>query len=204
VSEWEVVRHAVAISGQVTDAQTGKGLGGARVTITDAPETFTSRLAAMARHYGERWERMAERPDKKQAVADGHFHFMDLPNGDYVLAAELPGSGSRYGTAQVEAEVTRDGEGRITMAVTDIALPPTTIKGEITDQDSEKVVMAEVRVQGSGERVFTNSQGGYLLVGVEKGERTVSVSAQGYQPASRKVTLGQAGAVQTLNIVLEK
>jgi hypothetical protein len=88
------------------------------------------------------------------------------------------------------------------MAAADMALAPTTLKGRITDQESNPVAMAEVRVKGSGERAFSDGQGQYLLTGLEVGQRTVLVSAPGYQPASQTALLNAAGTVQTLDITL--
>lgn len=208
------VHHVVAISGRViervaeeqeTDDQMVKPIAGARITITAAPLEFTNRLALRAKQYGDRWERIEERPDRTRTAGDGHFHFMDLPDGDYTLKAELPGSGSRYGTAEQSVVVTRNADG-IMAVVDDIRLPPTTITGEITeDQNNEKVLMAEVRVRGSGERVFSDGKGRYRLSGVEaseKRERTLEVSAQGYQQDSQNVLLDQAGIEKVVDFVL--
>jgi hypothetical protein len=207
VNDWVTVCHAVAISGRVTDFQTGKAIGGARITIETetAPLEFTNWLTLRAKQYGDRWEQIDERPDRTRTAGDGHFHFMDLPDGDYTLKAELPGSGSRYGTAQKSVVVTRNADG--IMAVVDIRLPPTTIKGEITDKDNEKVLMAEVRIKGSGERVFSDADGRYLLTGLEASEeqeRTLQVSAQGYQQVPPKnVLLDQAGVEKVVDFALD-
>ena len=205
MSDWEIVRHAVAIAGRVTDAQTGRAIGRARVSITDGPLAFNEWLANYAKQYGDRWETMMERPDQIRTAADGHFHFMDLPDGQYTLRASLPGSGTRYGTTQKAVTVSRDAQGSITIAVADVALPPTTLKGRIAKQNNEPVVMAEVRVRGSGERTFSDGQGHYLLTGLEaskKGERILVVSAQGCQKVTKNVLLDQAGVEKTLDFVL--
>jgi hypothetical protein len=89
------------------------------------------------------------------------------------------------------------------MVTANLALPPTTVKGQIADQDTaDPVFMAEVRVQGSGERAFSNAQGDYLLTGLETGIRTVQVTAQGYQGTSQAVTLEQAGTEQPVHFAL--
>jgi hypothetical protein len=180
VSKWlvgEEIRHQVAIAGRVTDAETLKPIRGARVSLDSGPETFTA--------------------------ADGHFHFLDLPSGQYTLKASLPGAGTRYGQAQVTVPVFHDAEGNISLATANLELPPTTLKGRITNQNGDPVAMAQVRVQGSGERTLTEVGGHYALTGLEasKKERTVGASAQGYWESTRFVPL-QAGKVETLDLVL--
>lgn len=200
----EVIRHQVAIAGQVANAQTGKGMEGVRVEITAAPAAFTDFLKFHKIQFGERWEAMAERPDRTRTTVDGSFRFLDLPNGQYTLTATLPGAGSRYGAAEARVTVARDANERITRAAASIALPPTTIKGRIKAEGGGDLQLAEVRVKGSGERAFSDAEGKYLLAGLEKGERTVLVSAQGFKTKSHNVTLGQAGSVQTLDVALNK
>lgn len=202
---WEVVRHQVAIAGRITEGQAGRPVGRARVAITAAPAAFTDWLTIHARKYGERWATLIQRPDRTLTASDGHFHWLDLPDGQYTLLASLPELGTRYGTAQVTINVSRDAQSNIDMAAVDIALPATTVAGRITVQGTEppeNVVMAEVRVKGSGEQAFSDDQGHYCLPGVETGERTVLVSASGYQPAAKSVGLNQAGEEQTLNFAL--
>ena len=127
---------------------------------------------------------------------------MDLPDGQYTLTASLPRLGSRYGAATAQATVARTAAGKLIMAVSDLALPPTTLKGTITGPNGAKVAMALVRVNGSGERTYTTGQGTYLLAGLEVGNRTISVTAQGFQPVTRAVMLGTAGGELTLNFSL--
>lgn len=198
----DLVRHQLAIAGRVTDAQTGRSIGRARVTIIAGPAEFTTRLEVKKMQYGTRWAALAERPDRTRTAADGHFHFVDLPDGAYTLTASLPGSGSKFGAAQGEATVSRNAQGNISLVALDIALPPTTLKGRITYQDAEPVVMAEVRIKGSGERVYTDGTGNFRLAGLEIGERTVLISARGYQPSSRTVALNDPGTERVVEIVL--
>lgn len=205
MTEWEVVRHQVAIAGRVSDAQTGKSIGRARVAITAAPAAFTDWLAIYSKQYGARWATMLQRPDRTLTASDGHFHWLDLPDGQYTLVASLPDLGTRYGTAQVITDVSRDAQDNINMAVADIALPPTTVEGRITVQGTEppeNVVMAEVRIKGSGEQAFSDAQGHYRLRSVETGERTLLISARGYQPAAQTIQLNQPGEQKTLDFTL--
>ncbi|HEY7491121.1 MAG TPA: carboxypeptidase-like regulatory domain-containing protein [Candidatus Tectomicrobia bacterium] len=198
----EEVRHQVAIAGRVTDAQTGKPITGAQVSITTAPAAFKAQLASIAGQHGARWDSMVERPDRHRTAADGQFRFLDLPNGQYTVTASLQRAGSRYGTARVRVRVARSAHGNVTMAVVNLALPPTTLQGRITDQAADPVVMAEVRVQGSRKRAFSDGEGQYLLTGLEVGAHTVLVAAQGYTPVTQTVRLNRAGTVRTVNFTL--
>jgi protocatechuate 3,4-dioxygenase beta subunit len=129
-------------------------------------------------------------------AGDGFYRFLDLPAGTYTLTASLPGSGSRYGTASEQVTLGED------LEMVDLALPATTVKGKVKDQGGQAVKMAEVRVQGSGERAWSDAQGNYALSGVEAGSRKIAVSASGFQKVSETVTLGQPGAVATRDVTL--
>ena len=90
----------MAIAGRVTDAETGKSIRGARVSLGRGPATFTA--------------------------ADGHFHFLDLSPGEYTLQASLPGAGTRYSPTQKSVTVEWDDQGKITLAIANLALSPRT------------------------------------------------------------------------------
>jgi hypothetical protein len=199
---WEEVRHQAAISGGLTNAQTGKAIGGAQVKITAGPLEFTELLARLADQHGNRWATLRKRLDRTHTGTDGHLHFLDLPNGQYTLEASLPGQGSRYGSAQITAQMSRDFDGNINLAVVNPAIQPTTVRGRVINQGADPVVMAEARMQDSGEHAFTDSQGNYRLLGMEIGERTIVVSAQGYASLSRRVSINQAGAEHALDFTL--
>ena len=202
----EPTRRQAAIAGRVRDIQTGQTLAGIQVAITAAPAQFTAWLELKAMQYGDGWMAMSERSDRTRTAADGHFHFLDLPAGQYTLTASWPSGGSRYGIAQTVASVSRDTTGSITnRSITDLALPLTTLKGQVTGADTkEAVFLAEVLIQGSGERAFSDAQGNYLLAGLEAGTRAVQISARGYKVNIRQVQFTQAGEQQNLNVALEK
>lgn len=124
----EQTKNRVAIAGQLSNAQTGEVIHRARVEITKMPDSFKNWLMLHAMQYGANWEIMVERPDRTQSAIDGHFHFLDLPDGDYTLTASLPGTGTRYGVVEKQVQVSCNGD-RIQLAAADIALPPTGIKG---------------------------------------------------------------------------
>lgn len=87
---WEWSRRTVSVAGRVTDDRTDLPINGVHVKIASGSTKFSFRTKV-----------------------DGHFHFLDLPNGRYTLTALLPGSGLRDQTAQMEATAFRDVEGNI-------------------------------------------------------------------------------------------
>jgi hypothetical protein len=62
--------------------------------------------------------------------------------------------------------------------------------------------MAKVQIAGSGESTFSDSQGNYVLTGLQSGQRMVTVLAQGYEPISQGTPLSQA-EVKTLDFKLK-
>lgn len=236
MSEWEIVRHQVAIAGRVTevteaqtdrqtDQETGRAIADAQVEIKDAPAAFKAWLAMRAIQYGDRWEAMPERPDRTRTAADGHFHFLDLPAGQYTLVASLPGAGTRYGQSKamtVTVSQDKDGKYTYTPEPAELNLPPTTVKGRITtqekgqneeDQVEKPVAMAEVRVVGSGEHTYSDTQGDYCLTGLEVNKENgipkkrileLKVSARGYLDDKKPVELNQPGQVQSADFKLSR
>jgi hypothetical protein len=202
MSEVLEVRRQVAVAGRVVEARTLRALPGARVQITEGPQAFGDLVRLQARMHGAGWESRSERIDRARAAMDGHFHFLDLPTGEYTLRASLPGAGTRYGTIEGQATVTRTPEGRIEFITLELRLPATTLTGRLTAADGEPISMAEVRIGGSGESTFSGVDGRYALAALEVGVRTVSVTARGFQPATQPVTLGAPGGVQALDFTL--
>jgi hypothetical protein len=151
---------------------------------------------------------LPQRFDQLSTALDGHFYFLDLPDGKYTLSASQPKLGSRYGKADAKnITVKRDINGTLTPANTSpIQLSPTTIKGQITDEPGDPIILAEIRVQGSGEVTFSDSNGNYRLAALETSDqkRTVAVKAIGFQPAEKTVLLNKAGSEKTLNFALKK
>ena len=197
------VRHQVAVAGKVTAVVAKKPVGGAVVNIIEMPHALKSLLVTKSMQYGARWGAMAERPDRTRTAADGLFYFLDLPDGKYTIAASVASCGKRYGGARGSAAVSRDAKGNVKMAFLEIGLQPTTVQGKVTGAGHKAgVLMAEVRVKGSGERAFSDAQGEYVLAGVEPGNRTILVAAQGYRTAAKPVTIEQPGELAILNFAL--
>lgn len=196
----KVVRRQVTIAGQVADAQSALAIAGAFVEITAAPAAFTTWLTYRALSYGSDWAGLSERPDRTQSKPDGHFHFLDLPDGAYTLTAHLAGSGSRYGTVQAAATVSHNPDGSVLLSPVKLLVQPTALTG-LVKKSGAAVAMAEVRIKGTGEFTYTDDTGRYLLAGVEAGARTLLASAQGCQPGSQNVT-ALAGAVVALDFAM--
>jgi hypothetical protein len=191
----------VAIAGSVSDAITGNAIAEVDITMTDTPASFTKKLGLYAIQFGAKWATMAERPDRTRSRVDGLFYFLDLPDGKYGLHIAAPKFGSRYGAVDVKATVARDAKGTFKLDWAIVGLPPTTVKGAITSPE-ENVCFAQVRVKGSGEYAFSDRTGRYLIAGIEPGQRTLLVSAQGFHPIAQPVLIEGPGAVQTMNFGL--
>lgn len=204
MSDWQIARHQVAIAGRVLDGHTGKPVAGALVSMTAMPPVFQKRLVITSSSRAD-WDEMLERPDRTRTRKDGLFYFLDLPEGSYTLSGSLPRLGKRYGAAQGSSEVSRDTKGKFKVTTITLALQPTRVKGKVVGPGQKNgVVLAEVRVKGSGERTFTDAQGQYTVAGIETGKRVLLVSAQGYQAASENVTLGEPGMAKTVNFSLTR
>jgi hypothetical protein len=200
-----LVEHCVAVAGWLTEAETAKPIAGARVTITAMAPVFAQKLKLAALSYGNRWATLTERPDRTQTREDGLFYFLDLPNGKYKFQASATGSGKRYASAEETATVTRDSQGNLKMTIVKLSLRPTTVKGKVTAANQKVgVAMAEVRIKGSGEKTFSDAQGQFILTAIEPGTRTVQVFARGYKPKSQVVELPEAGAMESVNVVLAR
>jgi len=171
--------------------------------IAAMPPLFKRRLEIAALQHGNDWETMQERPDRTLTRHDGLFYFLDLPDGHYGLTASVPRPAMRYGAAEQSVQIARDKKGAMTFI--NLVLQPTVVKGKITGPGHKTgIVMAEARIQGSGERTFSNAQGEYLLTAIEPGKRTVQVFAQGFRSASQAVTVEGPGESHTLNFALLK
>jgi hypothetical protein len=205
VSNWQIARHRVAIAGRVIDGGTAKPIVDAVVSLSGMPAVFEQKLAMSSLMYGKRWNTLQQRPDRTRSREGGLFYFLDLPDGTYNLIASIPNYGNRYGTAQQSAVISRNKKGDAKISFVNLTLPPTAVSGKIIGPGHKTgVVLAEVRVKGSGERTFTNEEGQYTVAGIEPGKRVLLVSAQGYRPQSQPVTLGNAGTSQTLNFNLTR
>ena len=83
-TDWEVVRHQVAIAGRVVD-DSNNPVAGAQVTITAMPKELRQKIDSAANAAGAKWQRLDERFDQTLTKADGIYYFLDLPAGKYTL-----------------------------------------------------------------------------------------------------------------------
>jgi hypothetical protein len=159
------------------------------------PAKLERKLAQLAEYAGDEWERRAQRPDRTCSRVDGLYYFLDLPAGEYEVRAALPNCGKRYGEKREKKEVfsekkkasnddqKQSGANALKSMWLELALGQTAIHGRITDAAKKTgVMMAEVRLKGSGERTFSDARGEFTLGPIEasKSERTLECSAQGY------------------------
>ncbi|MBZ0302151.1 MAG: carboxypeptidase-like regulatory domain-containing protein [Anaerolineae bacterium] len=173
--ERETVRHQVAIAGHVRMQFTRQPVAGAVVQASGLPGNRTAQTSS---------------------AADGHFYFLDLPDGEYTLHVSLPGAGTRYGTVEKRIKVSSSLGAHqirhIKMSPVDIELPTTCLSGTVRAQNYAIVPMAEVRLEGSGEHTFSGADGRYCLTAFEmpqdpEAKRTIGVYVRGERRLSRNV-----------------
>ena len=100
----------------------------------------------------------------------------------------------------------RSGFGKLAL----LRLQPTGITGRVlTSANQNAVLMAEIRLKGSGEKTFTDAQGQYTLSGIlpnERRQRTLQIRARGYRDESMEVMIDKPGTckeVKDIRLVRE-
>jgi hypothetical protein len=202
VAAIETLTRRVSLAGRVTDAETGLAIGGAVATISAAPREWLGWLAIRKTELASHGVPAAGMPDVAVTTRDGWFHFADLPDGKYALDVAVPAAGTRYAAARVSARVKR-GSGPPAPADASAALVPTLVRGRVTDAGGAPVPMAEVRIQGSGEKTWADADGRYRLVAIERGARRVQVTARGMAPAEAVAQLPDPGSAATVEFALK-
>lgn len=179
-TEKAVIRHRVAIVGKVIDAKTQQAIANAQISLSEMPDKYRSILKLKAMQYGVGdWEKI--RPDRTYSDREGYYFFRDLPAGDYRLVASLPNAGTRYNSVSQPVAIAAD-SGKTGVIHIDLFLSPTGVQGRITAPENEKFI-AKVQIQGQNTYALTNSDGEYILTGVEASQQEVIlvISASGYE-----------------------
>jgi hypothetical protein len=85
------VRHFVAIAGRVTSNVDQQAVAGAELQLVGYPPSLKMRLEAQEKKGGEQRPWLAEQAYRTLSHDDGHFYFIDLPNGDYEIEVTAAG-----------------------------------------------------------------------------------------------------------------
>jgi Carboxypeptidase regulatory-like domain len=117
-TDWEIVRHQVAIGGRVVDDR-DQPVAGAQVTITAMPKALRQKIDDAASAAGAGWQYLDERFDRTLTKADGIFYFLDLPGGRYTLQSIAQGSDLQ---AQRTVSVSWGQDGNVKKAIADLKL----------------------------------------------------------------------------------
>ncbi len=117
-TDWEIMRHQVAIGGRVVNDH-DQPVAGAQVTITAMPEAYQYKVDSAANAAEGTWQQLEERCDRTRTQADGLYYFLDLPAGEYTVQGSDQSSGRH---AETTVSVTWDSEGKVHMAIADLKL----------------------------------------------------------------------------------
>jgi len=117
-TDWEVVRHRVAIAGRVVDSS-GKPAAATQITVTALPKKSRQKTDRAASTAGADPQRGDEPFAATFAKADGIFYFLDLPAGRYTLKGIDQRSGLQD---QKVVSVSWDQSGKV-KRVADLTLP---------------------------------------------------------------------------------
>jgi Carboxypeptidase regulatory-like domain len=120
-TDWEIVRHQVAIGGRVVD-DSNQPIIGAQVTIIAVPTELKEKLDGAASAAGDDWEHLDERFDRTLTKASGLYYFLDLPAGRYTLQAIDKRTGLQ---AQKTVSVSWVQDGNVKRAIADFKLAKT-------------------------------------------------------------------------------
>jgi hypothetical protein len=117
-TDWEIVRHQVAIGGRVVDHR-DQPIAGAHVMITAMPQAYRRKVDGAASATGSEWQRLDHRLDRTRTQADGVYYFLDLPSGRYTLQG-VDGRSGAHGETTVS--VAWDREGNVQRVTADLKL----------------------------------------------------------------------------------
>ncbi|MDF9745116.1 carboxypeptidase regulatory-like domain-containing protein [Natrinema salsiterrestre] len=130
--------------------------------------------------------------DETVTTDENGTYTLELEPGEYTLDVSADG----YET--VSEDVTVDADATTTADVTLEAVDGT-LEGTVTDTDGDAIADATVTV---GDQETTTDENGSYSLDLEPGEYTLAVSAEGYEDASRTVSV-EADATRTADVTLE-
>ena len=117
-TDWEVVRHQVAVAGRVVDGS-GKPLAATQITVTALPKKSRQKIDSATSAAGTASQGVDEPFETTLAKADGIFYFLDLPAGRYTVKGIDQRSGLQD---QKVISVSWDQSGNVKRVRTDLKL----------------------------------------------------------------------------------
>jgi len=117
-SEWEIIRHQVAICGRVVD-EYGNSINNLQVRIISMPKAFSTRVSVAASVIKRRQDGISECLDLTVTKNNGSYYFLDLPSGKYVLNVNDVRTGSQD---QKETTVHWDKSGKINLSTLNLQI----------------------------------------------------------------------------------
>ncbi|HEY9048189.1 MAG TPA: TonB-dependent receptor [Ohtaekwangia sp.] len=89
------------------------------------------------------------------------------------------------------------------LATVPLVAQSASIKGKVTDANSEALVGAHVLVQGQPHYAIAGLDGSYTIANLDAGKYTLVISFIGYKELQQEVTIQNASEVITLPVILE-
>ncbi len=162
-------------------------------TATSLEGRVTSAAGAPLAHAQVRLVPLGGEPRTAESDADGRFELPDVPFGAATLEVQAPGY------ASTRRDVTVDAAPAAVAIALDPAIPPAQIRGLVRDF-AGKPVGATVVIEPLGATATVRPDGGFEIE-VKPGSYDVVITAKGYSPQRRKVTVEPQG-VTLLNVDL--
>lgn len=178
-----VAELRAAITGRVTDAETGEGHPEATVIAYDADGEEVGRQATVA--------------DAPNDTVIGNYSIEGLPPGTYTVTAEAPGFVSQTQTVDAPAGQTMGVTFALERAVEE---HHGTIAGRVTAASTEEPIEGAT-VSADGRSATTDADGDYEITALEPGEYTVTAAARNYVSDSQTATV-ETGETATADFSL--
>lgn len=179
-----VAELRAAITGRVTDAETGEGHPDATVIAYDADGVEAGRQRSVD-----------TAPNPAQI---GNYSIEGLAPGTYTVTAEAPGYVSQSQTVDAPAGQTLGVTFALERAVEEVH---GTIAGRVTAASSDEPI-AGATVSANGRSATTDADGTYQISALDPGEYTVTAAARNHLSASQDITVA-AGETATADFSLQ-